>query len=120
MSTSVARSKNTAVGKRIDKIKTLSGIKSRDIAQLLDTTPQTVSRWQTGASSPHRGKLDRLLILEWLLDQLSQFYDPEEARLWLFSPHSRLKGTRPADLIAAGRVDEVLDLVDQLQSAAYI
>lgn len=44
----------------------------------------------------------------------------DEAKLWLFSPHPQLDGRRPADLIAEKRTDGVLQLIDQLDSAAYI
>ncbi|MGH7564741.1 MAG: antitoxin Xre/MbcA/ParS toxin-binding domain-containing protein [Gemmatimonadota bacterium] len=109
-----------AVARRIDHIKQVSGITSREIAQLLETTPQTVSRWKAGFSTPQRAKRDRLLTLEWLVDQLGQVYEPDEARLWLFSPHAQLQGERPVDLIVKGRTDEVLALIDQLQSAAFV
>lgn len=108
-----------AVAKRLENIKDRSGVSAREVAQLLDTTPQTVSRWQTGRSSPQPQSLDRLLRLEWLADQLGQFYPPDEARLWLFSPHPELEGERPADLIARGRIEEVLAIIDRMQSAAY-
>lgn len=110
----------SAVAKRLDNIREKGGIKSREVAQLLDTTPQTVSRWQSGHASPQPKSLERLLTLEWLADQLSQFYAPDEARLWLFSPNVALNGRRPAALIVEGGADEVLSLIDQLQSGAYV
>lgn len=110
----------SALGKKIDNIRQKSGIKSREVAQLLDTTPQTVSRWQTEEASPQPKLLKRLLALEWLAEQLSELYDPDEARLWLFSHNASLNGRTPADLIVEGRVDDVLRLIDQLQSGAYI
>lgn len=110
---------STAIAQKLDMIRNRGGINSREVAQLLETTPQTISRWQTGASSPQPRSLDRLLTLEWIADQLSQFYEPDQARLWIFSPHRQLAGKRPADLIATGHTDEVLALIDQLQSASY-
>ena len=110
----------SALANRIDHIKALGELSSREIAQLLDIHPQTVSRWNTGQSSPQPGALDQLLRLEWILDQLSQFYSPEEARLWLFSPHPDLEGSRPADAIKEGETGLVLAIIDRLQSAAYI
>ena len=110
---------STAVVEKLDSIRSRGGINSREVAQLVATTPQTVSRWQTGVSSPQPRSLDRLLRLEWIADELSQFYDPDQARLWIFSPHRQLGGERPADLIASDRTDAVLQLIDQLQSAAY-
>jgi transcriptional regulator with XRE-family HTH domain len=109
----------TALARKLDNIKQRSGISAREVAQLLDITEQTVSRWQNGRSAPQPTSLDRLLRLEWLADQLSQFYSPDEARLWLFSHHRDLEGERPADLIAHDRINEVLELIDRLQSAAY-
>lgn len=109
----------SAVAKRLDSIRERGGISSREVAQLLSTTPQTVSRWRQGRASPQPDSLDRLLKLDWLADQLAAFYEPDEARLWLFSPHPDLGGRRPADLIAQDRTDQVLAVIDRLQSGAY-
>lgn len=109
----------TAIARKLESIKGRGGISAREVAQLLDTTPQTVSRWQTGRASPQPSSLDRLLKLDWLADQLASLYEPGEARLWLFSPHAQLGGDRPADLIAVGRTDEVLEIIDRLQTASY-
>lgn len=111
---------SNAVAKRLEQIQASSGIVGRDVAQLLATTPQTVSRWRTGQSSPQPRHLDRLLNLDWLVSQLAMYYSSEEAKLWLFSPHPQLDGRRPADLISERRTDEVLGLIDQLDSAAYV
>src|ERR1700741_2832081 len=75
------------LAEKVDNIKQLGGINSRDVAELLDTTPETVSRWIKGKVDPQRERLQRLLQLEFFLAELSEFYDPEEARLWLLSPH---------------------------------
>ena len=55
----------------------------------------------------------------WLAGQLAQVYPPGDARVWLFSPHRDLGGERPVDLIAEDRMDEVLAIIDRLQSASY-
>lgn len=109
-----------AVAARLDSIKSNAGVQSREIAQLLDTTPQTISRWQQGKVDPHSAKLQQLLTLEWLADQLHEFYDPAEARLWLFSRHRLLGGDTPANRIQAGKVDDVLALIDQLRDGAFV
>jgi len=109
-----------AVAARLDSIKANGGVLSREIAQLLDTTPQTVSRWQQGHVDPQPSKLQQLLALEWLADQLHEFYPPDEARLWLFSRHRLLGGETPADRIQAGKSQDVLALIDQLRDGAFI
>jgi transcriptional regulator with XRE-family HTH domain len=104
----------------LESIKARGGISGREVAQLLNTTPETVSRWMQGRTTPQPKALDRLLWLDWLADQLGAFYEPDEARLWLFSPHQELEGLRPADLIAEGNIEHVLAIVDRLQSGAYV
>jgi len=110
----------SAVAKRLESISERGGISGREVAQLLNTTPETVSRWRQGRTTPQPKALDRLLWLDWLADQLGTFYEPDEARLWLFSPHVDLDGVRPADLIAAGEIERVLAILDRLQSGAYV
>lgn len=109
-----------AVASRLDAIKANAGVRSREIAQLLDTTPQTVSRWQQGRVHPQPTKLRHLLTLEWLAHQLHEFYPPDEARLWLFSRHRLLGGDTPADRIQTGRAQDVLALIDQLRDGAFV
>jgi transcriptional regulator with XRE-family HTH domain len=109
-----------AVAERLDAIRERGGIRSREVAQLLDTTPQTVSRWHTGRTSPHPDGLQRLLTLEWLISELAEFYAPDQARLWLFSPHRLLDGERPADRIQRGQLDDVLALINQLSDGAFV
>ncbi len=109
----------SAVASRLGNIKR-RGINSREIAQLLATTPTTVSRWSTGRVQPQGERLQLLLTLEWIVEQLSELFEPEEARLWLFSPHRLLDGRTPADRIQNGRPDEVLVIIDQLRDGAYV
>jgi transcriptional regulator with XRE-family HTH domain len=109
-----------AVATRLGAIKQHAGVRASEIAQLLDTTPQTVSRWQQGRADPQPTKLHHLLALEWLAEQLAEFYPPDEARLWLFSPHRLLGGQRPADRIRAGDTEAVVALLDQLRDGAFV
>ena len=111
---------DNALARRIDKIVTGAAIKSRDVAQLLDTTPETVSRWRAGRVEPQKERLIRLLELEYLVDALSEIYEPQDARMWLFKRHRLLNGDTPADRIRAGQLDEVLAIVDQIRSGAYV
>jgi len=109
-----------ALAKKLDGIQERGGVSGREVAQLLSTTPETVSRWRTGRTSPHRGNLERILKLEWLVDQLASVYEADEARLWLFTPNAELDGASPAERIAEDRMDDVLAIIDRLQSGAYV
>jgi transcriptional regulator with XRE-family HTH domain len=109
-----------AVAARLDKIQEDAGVTAREVAQLLNTTPETVSRWRTGRAEPQPDRRDNLLRLQWLVRELAELYPPDEAHLWLFSPHKLLRGERPADLIQQGRADEVQRIIAQLQDGAYV
>lgn len=111
---------SAGVAQRLDAIRTKGGIKSRDIAQLMNTTPETVSRWQSGKMEPHSERLQTLLTLEWLVEELSDFYGPGQARLWLFKPHRLLGGQTPAERIQVGHMSDVLALLAQLRDGAYV
>lgn len=95
-------------------------MRSVDIANLLGTRPETVSRWHQGKAFPRSAVERQLLDLEYIVDQLSDFYEPQEARLWLFSRQKLLDGERPADLIQQGRTSEVIAVIDQLRDGVYI
>ena len=111
---------SSALAMRLEIVQQRGGITSREVAQLMDTTPETVSRWRTGKTQPQRDRRDYLLRLEWLVSELADLYPPDEARLWLFSPHRLLQGERPADRIQQGKIEDVLTIIDQLKSGAYV
>lgn len=60
------------------------GVRATDVAQLLGTRPETVSRWNSGRNQPQGNSLRRLLELEYIVERLKELYTAEEARLWLF------------------------------------
>jgi uncharacterized protein (DUF2384 family) len=109
-----------AIAARLSDIHKYGGVTAREVARLLNTTPETVSRWRTGRAEPQPDRRDSLLRLEWLVKELAELYPPDEAHLWLFSPHKRLGGDRPADLIQSGRTEEVLRIIAQLKDGAFV
>jgi transcriptional regulator with XRE-family HTH domain len=105
---------------KLEGIQKNSEISGREIAQLLGTTPETISRWRGGKVEPQPRMRDGLLQLEWLVGELAELYKPKEAHLWLFSPHKQLAGARPVDLIERGETEKVLALISQLKDGAYV
>ena len=104
----------------VEAIHKNAGISFRDVAQLMNTTPETVSRWRSGRVEPQPAKFKKLATLAWLAEQLADFYEPEQAKLWLFTPQRLLGGARPADRIEMDRLEDVLALIKQLQDGAYV
>ncbi len=114
------KGKGNAIANRLEGIQQSIGVTSREMAQLLATTPETVSRWRAGKTQPQPRLRDRLLQLGWLANELGELYLPEEARLWIFSPHKMIEGKRPADRIRAGDIESVLRIIAQLSDGAYV
>ncbi len=55
------------IANRLKTIEDLAGVRGREVAQLLDTTPETVSRWRGGKVEPQPDRLRRLLLLEFAI-----------------------------------------------------
>ena len=90
------------------------------MADLVGATPKAKSRWQQGRVDPQPSHLSRLLTLEWLASELTQFYEPGDAKVWLFSRNRLPAGATPAELIQEDKIDEVLAVIEQLKTGAYV
>lgn len=111
---------SNAIARKIEAIEKKGGMRSVDIANILGTRPETVSRWNQGKAFP-RGETERLLLdLDYIVDQLSDFYEPLEARLWLYSRQRLLDGGRPVDFIQQGKADDIIRVLDQLRDGIYL
>lgn len=110
----------SALARKLESIRTKGAMRHIEVANLLGTRPETVSRWNQGRAYPHSSTEKTLLELEFIVDQLSDFYEPNEARQWMFSPQKHLGGVSPAELIREGKIDEVRRLVNQLRDAVYL
>ncbi|MEM7170941.1 MAG: antitoxin Xre/MbcA/ParS toxin-binding domain-containing protein [Pseudomonadota bacterium] len=112
--------KETAVSRLIEGLKVYGGLKGRDIANILGVSPPTVSRWSKGDGGPTIARQTAMAELRWVAERLADFYEPDEARLWLQSPHPQLHGERPYELINQGRTSEVLEILERLDSGVYL
>ena len=109
-----------AIARRLDAIQTKGAMRSADVANVLSVRPETVSRWNKGKALPHASTEKQLLELEFVIDKLADIYEPHDARLWLFSRQRLLADRVPAELIQQGRVDDVLNVVNQLLDGIHI
>ena len=112
--------KETAVSRLIEGLKNYGGLKGRDIANIVGVSPPTVTRWSKGEGGPTIEKQTAIAELRWVAERLADFYEPDEARLWLQSPHPQLGGERPYILINQGRTSEVLEVIERLDSGVYL
>ena len=112
--------KQSAVARLVGDLKKYGGLNGRDIANIVGVSPPTVSRWSKGVGAPSIQKQAVIAELRWVAERLSDFYAPDEARLWLHSAHPLLNGERAIDIINQGRTSEVLEVIEQLDSGTYL
>ena len=96
------------------------GLKGTDIANLVDVSKATVSRWKSGQKKPQPRHELILSDLYYVVGRLSEYYSPEEIRIWLYAMHPQLSGERAIDLIHDGRTIEVLKILDRLDNEVYL
>lgn len=108
-----------AIAALIDNLRVRGGLKASDIANIAAVSPATVSRWVAGTATPHPRTQLLISDLRYVVDRLAEFYEPGEARLWLYSKHPLLKGERAVDLIHGGRADAVLGIIESLAEGTY-
>lgn len=111
---------SNAIARKLDSIQEKGAMRSVDVANLLGARPETVSRWNQGKAFPRPDAQKNLLALEYIVDELSDMYEPKEARLWIFSRQKMLSGSSPADLIQEGRADEVIAVIEKLKAGVFI
>jgi transcriptional regulator with XRE-family HTH domain len=111
---------SSAIARRLESIQAKGAMRSADVAIVLNVRPETVSRWNSGKSLPHASTERQLLDLEFIVDKLADLYEPQDARLWLFSRQRLLGDRTPAELIRQGRIDDVLAAVNQLLDAVHL
>lgn len=109
----------SAVSKMIDDLRSRGGLKGTDVANIAEVSPATVSRWTAGKALPHPKTQLVISDLRYVVDRLSEFYSPEETRIWLYSKHRLLDGRRAIDLINRGQADEVLSVIESLDEGTF-
>lgn len=109
-----------AVRKILDVLREDGGLQGKDIANIVAVSPATVSRWSSGKATPALKTQTVIAELRYVVDRLSEFYSSDETRLWLHTPHPMLSGERAIDLINVGRTEEVLAVIESLDSGAYV
>lgn len=117
---SSALAESNVVAEKLEFLRARAAIRSVDVAKMLGTTPETVSRWKHGRAHPRSSKESLLADLGYIVERLSAFHsDARTARAWLYSRHRFFGGARPADLVRGGRIDEVLEAIGTMADPTH-
>jgi uncharacterized protein (DUF2384 family) len=103
-----------------DKVRAVSqdlGGQAR-LARVLGVSPSRVSRW-IRSEDPDPSNRRKVEGVEFVLSRLLQFLDKETAIKWLEGMNAHLGDRRPTDLLANGRVAEVLEAIEAEETGAY-
>jgi transcriptional regulator with XRE-family HTH domain len=82
----------TAVTRIIEELRSRGGLKETDVANIASVSPATVARWIAGKARPDPQTQLVISDLRYVVDRLSEFFAPDETRLWLYSKHRLLNG----------------------------
>ena len=111
---------STAVARILSDLRDRGGLQNKDIANIVDVSTATVSRWSQGKATPELRTQTIISDLRYVVERLRDFYTPDETRLWLHSRHPLLNGERAIDLIYGNRTEEVLAVIERLDAGAYL
>ena len=109
----------TTVARIIEELRSRGGLKATDVANIASVSPATVSRWIAGKALPDPQTQLVISDLRYIVDRLSEFYTPDETRLWLYSKHRLLNGERAIDLINQGDADKILAVIESLDEGSF-
>lgn len=110
----------TAIERNIQDIEAIGAMTGVDIANIVDVSKATVSRWRTGTKRPCLESPKILSDLAYAVRRLEEYYSSDEIRLWLYSPHPQLDGKRAVDFIHDGQLVDVLQVLDRLDADGHL
>ncbi len=85
-----------------------------EIAEITGVQTRSVQNWAAGATKPEGQQRDRLLELQYVVEQLLDVYDAEGIDIWMHRPQRSLDHQRPIDALREGHFEEVLAVVEYL------
>jgi len=111
---------STAVARILDDLRDRGGLQNKDIADIVDVSPATVSRWSQGKATPELRTQTVMSDLRYVVERLRDFYAPDETRLCLHSRHPLVNGERAIDLICGNRTEDVLAAIERMDAGGYV
>ncbi|WP_165400116.1 antitoxin Xre/MbcA/ParS toxin-binding domain-containing protein [Motilibacter rhizosphaerae] len=89
-------------------------ITQAELAHAVGASLRTIQNWGQGTSTPRGKAATRLIDVQHVVGELRDVYSDEAIQIWLRSRNRNLEGRRPIELLGEGRVDEVIEEVDNI------
>lgn len=89
------------------------------VARALGVSPSRISRWLKQGEEPDAENRRKLEGLEFVLARALSFMSPETAIAWLHGSEPFLNNFAPIDVLARGRVTDVLAALDGFQAGSF-
>jgi|1185.fasta_scaffold245551_2 transcriptional regulator with XRE-family HTH domain len=89
-----------------------------EVARVLGVSPSRVTRWLRD-EQPDLENQRKIEGLEFVLGRLLQLLEPQSAAKFLTAYNPALHDFRPVDLLAQGRVGEVLEAIQLVEAQGY-
>jgi DNA-binding transcriptional regulator YiaG len=100
----------------VDQV-TRTGISQRELGEAVGASVRTVQNWASGQAAPRGNSRERLLDVQYVVEELRDVYTDEGIEIWLRARNRNFGGRRPIDLITAGDIDTVLHEAQRLAGA---
>jgi hypothetical protein len=76
-----------------------------------------VQNWASGQVAPRGASRQRLLDVQFVVEELRAVYTVEGIDIWLHARNRNRGGRRPIEVMAAGEVDRVIEDAQRLSGA---
>jgi transcriptional regulator with XRE-family HTH domain len=95
-----------------------TALTTEELASITGVAERQVYNWASGTSRPRGSNRDRLLEVHYIVERLSDVYEPEGVDIWLHGRNAELGSERPIDLLRANRFEPVVHAVERLRTGA--
>lgn len=108
---------NSVYARIVDNIRA-KALSTQELAEVTGVGVRQVLYWAAGDHRPRGESRDRLLEVEYIVNQLSEIYTPEGVEIWVHGRNRLLGGTKPIDRLREGDFESVLYAIEQLKSGS--
>jgi DNA-binding transcriptional regulator YiaG len=102
---------------RIVEQVTGSGISQQELSGAVGASIRSVQNWASGQAAPRGASRERLLDVQFIVEELRCVYTDEGIDIWLHARNRNLDGRRPIEVMAAGEVERVIEVAQRLSGA---